>query len=37
LHVLEAAKLQIEPGKEKLLRTREEVRRAWLAVRDTPT
>jgi hypothetical protein len=28
-------KLQIEPGKEKLLRTREEVRRAWLAVSDT--
>ncbi len=32
---LEAGKLQIEPGKEKLLRTREEVRRAWLAVSDT--
>jgi hypothetical protein len=32
---LNAGKLQIEPGKEKLLRTREEVRRAWLAVSDT--
>jgi hypothetical protein len=32
---LTAGKLQIEPGKEKLLRTREEVRRAWLAVSDT--
>jgi Relaxase/Mobilisation nuclease domain len=29
---LNEGKLQIEPGKEKLLRTREEVRRAWLAV-----
>jgi hypothetical protein len=28
-------KLQVESGKEKLLRTREEVRRAWLAVSDT--
>ncbi len=32
---LNAGKLQIEPGKEKLLRPREEVRRAWLAVSDT--
>jgi len=32
---LNAGKLQIEPGKEKLLRTREEVRLAWLAVSDT--
>jgi hypothetical protein len=32
---LKEGKLQIEPGKEKLLRTREEVRRAWLAVCDT--
>ena len=32
---LNAGKLQIEPGKEKLLRTREDVRRAWLAVSDT--
>jgi MobA/VirD2-like, nuclease domain len=32
---LNAGKLQIEPGKEKLLRTRDEVRRAWLAVSDT--
>jgi hypothetical protein len=27
-------KLQVEPGKAKLLRTREEVRRGWLAVSD---
>ena len=32
---LKAGKLQIEPSKEKLLRTRREVRRAWLAVSDT--
>jgi hypothetical protein len=32
---LKEGKLQIEPGKEKLLHTREEVRRAWLAVSDT--
>jgi hypothetical protein len=32
---LKEGKLQIEPGKEKLLRTREEVRRGWLAVSDT--
>jgi hypothetical protein len=32
---LNAGKLQIEPGKEKLLSTREEVRRGWLAVSDT--
>ena len=32
---LNAGKLQIEPGKEKLLRTREEVRRGWLAVSET--
>ncbi len=28
-------KLQVEPGKAKLIRTRQEVRRAWLAVSDT--
>jgi hypothetical protein len=27
-------KLQVESGKEKLLRTRDEVRRGWLAVSD---
>jgi Relaxase/Mobilisation nuclease domain len=32
---LKEGKLQIEPGKEKLLRTRKEVRRAWLALSDT--
>ena len=32
---LKEGKLQIEPGKEKLLRTREEVRRAWLALSET--
>ena len=32
---LKAGKFQIEPGKEKLLRTRKEVRRAWRAVSDT--
>jgi len=32
---LKEGKFQIEPGKEKLLRTREEVRRGWLAVSDT--
>ena len=30
-------KLQVEPGKAKLLRTREEVRRGWLAVSDELT
>jgi Relaxase/Mobilisation nuclease domain len=30
-------KLQVESGKAKLLRTREEVRRGWLAVRDELT
>jgi hypothetical protein len=30
-------KLQVEPGKEKLIRTRQEVRRAWLIVSDTLT
>jgi hypothetical protein len=30
-----ASKFKIEPGKEKLLRTRDEVRRGWLAVRDS--
>jgi hypothetical protein len=30
-------KLQVESGKAKLIRTREEVRRAWLAVSDTLT
>jgi hypothetical protein len=34
---LKEGKLQIEPGKEKLLRTREEVRRGWLAVSDELT
>ena len=34
---LKEGKLQIEPGKEKLLRTREEVRRGWLAVSDDLT
>jgi len=34
-HELEEGKFQIEPGKEKLLRTREDVRRGWLAVSDT--
>jgi hypothetical protein len=34
---LNEGKLQIEPGKQKLLRTREEVRRAWLAVSGTLT
>jgi Relaxase/Mobilisation nuclease domain len=34
-HELKEGKLQIEPGKEKLMRTREEVCRAWLAVSDT--
>jgi hypothetical protein len=28
-------KLQVEPGKAKLIRTRQEVHRAWLAVSDT--
>ena len=32
---LNAGNLQIEPGKEILLRTREEVRHAWLVVSDT--
>jgi hypothetical protein len=32
---LKEGKLQIEPGKEKLLRTRKEVRRAWVALSDT--
>ena len=31
---LKAGKLQIEPGKGKLLSTREDVRRGWLAVSD---
>src|SRR5580692_3845553 len=30
-------KLQVESGKEKLLRTREEVRRGWLAMSDELT
>jgi hypothetical protein len=30
-------KLQVESGKKKLLRTREEVRRGWLAVSDELT
>ena len=30
-------KLQVEPGKKKLLRTREEVRRGWLAISDALT
>ncbi len=30
-------KLQVESGKAKLLRTREEVRRGWLAVSDELT
>jgi hypothetical protein len=30
-------KLQVEPGKAKLLRTREEVRRGWLAVSNQLT
>jgi hypothetical protein len=30
-------KLQVEPGKAKLMRTREEVRRGWLAVSDELT
>ena len=34
---LKEGKLQIEPGKQKLLRTREEVRRGWLAVSDELT
>jgi hypothetical protein len=34
---LKEGKLQVEPGKEKLLRTREEVRRGWLAVSDELT
>jgi Relaxase/Mobilisation nuclease domain len=34
---LKEGKFQIEPGKEKLLRTREEVRRGWLAVSDELT
>jgi hypothetical protein len=34
---LKEGKLQSEPGKEKLLRTREEVRRGWLAVSDELT
>jgi Relaxase/Mobilisation nuclease domain len=34
---LKEGKLQIEPGKEKLLRTREEVRGGWLAVSDELT
>ena len=32
---LNAGKLQVEAGKEKLLRTREEVQRAWQMVSDT--
>jgi hypothetical protein len=32
---INAGKFQIEPGKKKLLRTREEVRRTWRAVSDT--
>jgi hypothetical protein len=32
---LNAGKLEKEQGKEKLLRTRDEVQRAWLAVSDT--
>jgi hypothetical protein len=34
-HELNAGRLQIEPGKEKLMRTRDELRRGWLAVSDT--
>jgi hypothetical protein len=34
---LKEGKLQIEPGKEKLLRTREQVLRGWLAVSDELT
>jgi hypothetical protein len=30
-------KLQVESGKAKLIRTRQEVRRAWLAVSNTLT
>jgi hypothetical protein len=30
-------KLQVEPGKAKLIRTRQEVRRAWLTLSDTLT
>jgi hypothetical protein len=35
LRQLKQGKLQIEPGKERLLRTRKEVRRNWLALSDT--
>jgi hypothetical protein len=35
LRELKEGKLQIEPGKERLLRTRKEVRRNWLALSDT--
>jgi type IV secretion system T-DNA border endonuclease VirD2 len=34
---LKEGKLQVESGKAKLLRTREEVRRGWLAVSDELT